>query len=113
MTMLRRVLLATLALWCAGLSSAAAQGYVLDLGRQAPDATTTVSVAPGRPITIVLRNRIPGAAYTVSVQQRAIDIPSLPPPTSPRSAAPESCPSFLKEADDLARLDDEIAVANS
>jgi hypothetical protein len=113
--MLRHASLVSAGTLCAGLAAAAPIGHVLDLGRQAPEATTTITVPPGELLTIVLRNRIPRASYAVSVQRRPIDIPPLEAPTGgARSAGgPSPCDPYLDEADGLAGLQDEVVVANS
>jgi hypothetical protein len=64
-----------------GLSGSAglafAQPLEVNLAKLTAGTPDTVTVSPGRDRVVIVKNRIPGKAYTVTVRERPIPIPAL------------------------------------
>jgi len=104
------VLAASLTASVAAAAPQAAQ--VLDLGRQPADTTAKLSVPAGQALSVLIRNRIPGQTYLVSVVLRTVEIPAFPPLGGARPAGAPGCTELLAQVDALSTQDEETSVAN-
>jgi hypothetical protein len=95
----------------ASVAGAAPAAQILDLGRQPADTTAKVSVPAGEALSVVLRNRIPGQSYLVTIVRRAIEVPAFAPPGGIAPAAAPGCQELQDQAKELSKQDDEAGVA--
>lgn len=109
--MLRTPCLVLVASLIVTLAGAAPAVHVIDLGNQTADTVAKVSVPAGEAFSVLLRNRIPGQSYVVSVVRRTLDIPAFPPLSGIAPAAAPGCEELQQQAKALLTQDDEASVA--
>src|SRR5687767_9545563 len=75
---MRRIWISALVGLSGSVGLALAQPLEVNLAKLTPGTSNPVTVTPGDDRIVIVRNRIPGKAYTVTARERLIPIPALP-----------------------------------
>ncbi len=102
--------LSSLAALLLSAASTDAGQRVLDLST-APGSKVSLTATQGEVVTFKVINRLPGKAYTLTVEERVIPIPPFEKPAELLGQPPGSdCTSVLHDAESLEKAADEAAV---
>lgn len=86
--------------------------FKIDLASQNPGETTTLPVAAGSVVSIVIANRIPGRNYDITVIKRVIPIEPLSFPKT-RERRDQACTDLIAATEDLLKASDEKAASDT